>query len=109
MNIANISEQEWEAIEYCIDNFDFERVHIVMEFLDWGWVTDSLEDIKVPSLTRLITAAQKSLMSVCADKLHAVGHGGFVARRYAEGDELIRLELVFELTNWDWENDEIED
>lgn len=48
-----------KAIEYCLNTFNFERVHKAMEQADWRWYTDT--GYHIPTLVQLILAAQKRL------------------------------------------------
>ena len=81
MNIQNLTQQEVEQLQMLlnkmnpkptekvyfdpvnkmiddiIDNFDFKRVHSVMEHLNWKWVDKgipSIDDLKDTSLKRTI-------------------------------------------------------
>ncbi len=89
-----------EAIEYCLNTFNFERVHSVMQHVDWKWVTK--DGYQVPTLVQLILAAQKRLNDAW-DKKATVVSGGiqatYVEASY-ENDKLEPpgLELRFILT-----------
>jgi hypothetical protein len=48
-----------EAVEYCLNEFDFERAHAVMKQVDWKWHTRY--GFKVPTLFQLMLAAQQRL------------------------------------------------
>ena len=45
-----------EAVEYCLNTFNFELVHKVMEQVNWMWATR--DGLKVPTIVQLILAAQ---------------------------------------------------
>jgi len=85
------------AIDEILANFDFEKVHRVMVFLDWRWI--GTDGWKVPSVKRLQAAAAHHLASLASLDPGASamsGAGGLRAER--QGD---RYELCFVLTNWD--------
>ena len=48
-----------EAVEYCLNTFNFERVHKVMEQVNWMWATR--DGLKIPTIVQLILAAQQRL------------------------------------------------
>lgn len=90
-----------EAIEYCLNTFDFERVHKVMEQVEWQWYTN--DGLKVPSLAQLILSAQQRLNSAWDSKT-TVESGGLRAV-YVPGEvdnygkvDPPALELLFILT-----------
>lgn len=90
-----------EAIEYCLNTFNFERVHKVMQEVDWRWATR--DGLKVPSLVQLILAAQQRLNDAW-DKQTTIESGGIRAV-YVEPElnvdgkiEPPGLELLFILT-----------
>ena len=85
----------YNQMDLIMERFDFTRVQLAMEALDWGWrggaVPPDLKDIKN-------TAEDVMRMAVSGytegDPFHSVGTGGFTALilRYDAG---ARLELMF--------------
>ena len=71
-----------QMIAQIMEDFDFERVHKVMEFVDWKWMgTDGKEE--VPSMYRLMKRAEE-LLRTCAlhygkESNHITSTGGFAA------------------------------
>lgn len=55
-----------EAIEYCLNTFDFERAHAVMKQVDWKWHTRY--GFKVPTLFQLMLTAQQHLNDAWENK-----------------------------------------
>src|SRR5690554_4469915 len=53
-----------EAVEEIMENFDFERVHAVMDFLNWTWIDNPR---KVPTVQALRISARGLLLDVVAD------------------------------------------
>jgi hypothetical protein len=89
-----------EAIEYCLNTFNFERVHSVMTHVDWKWATKNGHQI--PTLVQLILAAQKRLNDAW-DRKTTISSGGiqatYVEASYEDGKlEPPGLELMFVLT-----------
>lgn len=97
-----------EKIDNIMDCFDFNKVHDIMEHLNWTWATTRCE---VPDIIDLKHCARKLLNDVVDqyinnrmygdDQSHVFGKstGGFKAELYYE-----ILELSFILESWDEEN-----
>ena len=63
-----------ENIDKIINNFDFEKVHEVMNFLGWEWHPLN----KVPSIDELKKQARELLEQICAEPdIHNISTGGF--------------------------------
>ena len=63
-------------IDEILDEFDFEKVHRVMQALNWKWQSSP----DVPSIADLRRMARSLLKQVVESKgLHSVGSGGFTA------------------------------
>ena len=96
-----MTDHKKAAIEYCLNTFNFERVHKVMEQVEWKWATR--DGLKVPTIVQLILSAQQSLNEAW-DKRQTVECGGLRAVYVpAELDEYCveqppGLELLFILT-----------
>lgn len=65
-------------LEEIIDNFDFDRVHKVMEFLNWNWVSCD----GVPTIGKLVTTVQKEFRRAFEEVLQSkeglkMSTGGF--------------------------------
>jgi hypothetical protein len=97
-----------KAIKNIIENFDFEKVHKVMVFLDWTW----LHDVEPPSMGSLVISAQQKLsdtFDMCNNKKKdiSIGSGGFVV--YAEynqqSDCCDYLDLKFQITSCEYYED----
>ena len=98
--MSGMTDYKQEAIEYCLNTFNFERVHDVMMNINWKWATRT--GFQVPTLVQLILAAQNRL-SDAWDKQETVESGGiravYVAPDYVDGRlEPPGLELLFILT-----------
>jgi hypothetical protein len=92
-----------QDIKYIIDNFDWEKVHRVMKFLNWRWGTAT--DGMVPSIGRLVLEGKRLLEELMAsDKdVKSIETGGFVARRWdweEDGESGVHYELEFVVEQW---------
>lgn len=83
-----------KRIKYIMEGFDFDRVQIVMNHLDWQWVDKGL-----PNIDQLRECAERLLREAWerggsnATQWFRVGTGGFRAER--DGKEL-KLTFVLE-------------
>lgn len=96
-----MADYKRKAVEYCLNTFNFERVHKVMQEVDWKWAT--CDGLQVPTLVQLILAAQQRLNDAW-DKQTTIESGGLRAV-YVEPEltkegklEPPGLELLFILT-----------
>ena len=82
-----------EVIEKVLSNFDFEKVHGVMELTNWTWVQSSG---KVPSVAIMKDVARGLLADVSyMDAGSTVSTGGFRATKIQDEDiEGLSLEFV---------------
>ena len=95
-----MTDYKQQAIEYCLNTFNFERVHSVMQHVGWKWATK--DGYQVPTLVQLILAAQKRLNEAWDKKL-TIESGGiravYVEASIEDGKlEPPGLELMFILT-----------
>ena len=136
MNIKNLNQQELEQLQMLLnkmnpqptekvyldpvnkmiddimDEFDFNRVETVMEFMDWRWAGDNgLEYVTVDMLKkearRLLRGAADARLGAYKNThweqgiIHACG--GFQAMAFCDEDKtkITGLDLKFVLTEWD--------
>lgn len=99
------NEQIEKDIQEIMDEFDWEKVHKTMLYLDWKWFGKG-----VPSVELLKNRA-RSLLEYSIDAILTSGKkkykmctstGGFeaTARKYKDEDK-IYMELKFVLVNWE--------
>jgi len=136
MNIKNLNQQELEQLQMLLnkmnpqstekvyldpvnkmideimDEFDFNRIEAVMEFLDWKWAGDNgLERVTVNMLKK---EARRLLRGAADARLGAYknthweqgiihGCGGFQAMAFCDEDKtkITGLDLKFILEEWD--------
>lgn len=103
-----------KMIDDIMDEFDFNRVETVMEFMDWKWAGDNgLEYVTVDMLKktakRLLKEAAELRLGNYKDEHWEqgiiCGTGGFQAMAFCDEDKtkIIALDLKFVLTEWDAE------
>ena len=102
MSIENLQNE----IDEILDNFDFEKCHKVMTFLDWKWFqTNSVPTIGEMrgNARNLIRDCVKGLfLQTSITKEYSVETGGFVVNAYQSypGDK-VYLSLRFSVSSWD--------
>ena len=107
-------EQIQDIIDDIIDNFDFEKVHKVMEFLNWQYWDDSVKGQHVPDIHELRAAARRRIKDALREieKTNQLrmtyDSGGFVATVEIDPDNIenedlkkhIFISLSFVLEGW---------
>jgi hypothetical protein len=78
-----------KQIDSIMENFNFENVHKVMEFLNWEW-----QDMGIPSISQLKLEAERLLLLAVSKKHKIIGTGGFEVLRRKNGN--ISLYFVVE-------------
>ena len=98
-----------EKIDTIIENFDFEKVELVMSALGWHWSHADGTCYK-PTVVQLKEMAHDLLNGACHG-LDVEGEGsfynrsgGFDASAYVGEDNEVQLRLVFCATEWDTED-----
>lgn len=96
---------EQKMIDECMDYFNFEKVHKVMEFLDWKWGNVNITGkAEVPSIPELRQSARRYLRTVIEEGKHEEQYftfsGGLKATAYRDAGKLTHLDLEFVLTDW---------
>lgn len=83
-----------QMISDVLDDFDFNKVHHVMEYLDWKWYRNGVEE--VPNHYQLIKQAESLLREVAEHygdkKYHIVETGGF--RATLDDDDCLELDFI---------------
>jgi hypothetical protein len=78
-----------EQIDEIMDSFDFQKVHKIMEAINWRWHEEG-----VPDVYSLRTLARKHLKEAVEIK-GAISSGGFTAAYTENKEPWVRLELYF--------------
>ena len=106
---SNLTSRERAKIEDIMENFDFQKVHDVMEQLDWKW---AMSKNGVPTIDEMKHEAKRLLIDACVERT-CVATGGF--RAVYEDDEpggtdpYIGLEFIVEECEGFVDDDEDED
>jgi hypothetical protein len=97
-----------DEIDYIIDKFNFERVHVAMTAVDWKWAKQNLVPTEVPSIARLKETAYRILKIAFKEKT-TVTTGGLQAVYHPPEETLdVILSLSFvldEVNSVDYCND----
>jgi len=99
-----IGEETQDAIDNIMDNFDFEKVHRVMEYLDWKWA--GIDGYGVPNIYELRKRARmlikEAVKDLERDKECNISTGGFCVSAWrAPEDDKVFIKLSFVITDWD--------
>jgi hypothetical protein len=97
-----LTDKHYETIMDCLEEFDFDRVHKVMTFLDWKYSDDK----DVPTIETLRKNARKYLIEVAKQALESkseyiTGTGGFRYEAKLYEDDYLWLRMAFEIADWD--------
>lgn len=93
-------------IEEILENFNFEKVKKVMDFLEWTWITSKTET-QIPNTYELMRNAERLLKDAYQDSLKNKREsnratGGFRASSFWDEErEEVDLFLSFEIGSWD--------
>ena len=90
-----------EALDEIMDNFDFEKVANIMNYLGWKWASVDTED-NIPTEDDIREHAAKLLWDVCNDpenNIHATG--GFEAEKDFSDPNKPFVSLRFILESYD--------
>ena len=103
-------DAEDAMIQNILDNFDFEKCHQTMKFLNWKWgfenMVPTVNMLRTSAVERLRDAMDYAKKAKCPKSTYFSSSGGFKGNawinRYGQ-IEGIRLEFV--LTDWDSDGD----
>lgn len=95
-----------QTIEKLLGNFDFKKVHEVMENLSWTyWDCSDIPDIKIlRKSAKQVLLQSLHLSNATMKKKATVSSGGFTAttRKYKDGEFVFSLD--FRVTEFNWSN-----
>jgi hypothetical protein len=103
----NYFHQINQMIDNIIDEFDFAKVHITVDYLGWKWIGKhiTIDDLKSKA-RMLLKGAAESRLGEYKDEHWELGiingTGGFVATAWCDENKtkIIKLNLEFVLTEW---------
>lgn len=89
----------YKKINEVINSFDFEKVHNVMEFLNWRWQgagigVPKVIDLKETATNLIIESINKTLET---SKDYSIATGGLEASSYLDENNEIQCKLTFVL------------
>lgn len=92
-----------KKINECLEELEFEKIHKVMEMLNWQWsIHTNFEDrCEVPTVSYMKMHV-KNMLHECYEEMDKndedwrISTGGFVVRTFKDND----CEVTFELTSW---------
>jgi hypothetical protein len=105
-----LTPAEEKIIDKIVAEFNWGRVHKVMELINWEWYTVDGKP-EVPQIGKLMIQGRKLLKQVCEEEFYVAGTGGLKATRYVEpdGTHTTALKLEFILAEWEEDEEEVED
>jgi len=111
----NYFHQINQMIDNIIDEFDFNKVHITVDYLGWEWIGQHITIENLKSKARmLLKGAAESRLGEYRDEHWELGiingTGGFVATAWCDENKtkIIKLNLEFVLTEWDCELEDLD-
>lgn len=110
-----MARNRYDMINEVIANFDFERVHEAMVALNWKWFdladVPSINDLKESAYQRLSDAIKQAVdrnNTEHQDIGWISNSGGLKATAWRDEDyKLAKIQLEFIVTDWDADNEEI--
>ena len=88
-----------------INNFDFQKVHVVMKSLHWTWYpkgVPTVDDIIFSARERIESVIKVCLLEAKPDEEYFVSSGGLKATAIKnEYGQITFLQLEFVLTSWE--------
>jgi hypothetical protein len=100
----SLTNNDHDTIWEILENFDFDRVAEVMQFLGWMWTTNDAP--RVPDVNELRSEARKRCIEAISRAREIPGKelhsscGGFDAIAEVDEDGKIWLTLQFVVTEW---------
>lgn len=84
-------------IEEVIENFDFVKVHKVMESLNWTWANNKKSKNKIPSIKRMKKRVRELYEDCKKGKVDCCSSGGYEVSIWKEdGEEIINVKFILE-------------
>ena len=100
-------------IDKILEEFNFEKVLVVMRALDWKWYEPDGETCRIPNIPKLVTSARRSLVNAHTELVMQhesqsmrAGTGGFMATATREYDGEIILDLKFVVEDMNWSSED---
>jgi hypothetical protein len=88
-----------------LNNFDFEKVHVVMKSLNWGWYpkgVPTVDDITFSARERIESVIKSCLLDAKPEEEYFVSSGGLKATAIKDDyGQITFLQLEFVVVSWD--------
>jgi hypothetical protein len=88
-----------------LNNFDYDKVRIVMKHLEWEWFgkgVPTVDDIRFSARERLETVIKNCLLDANPEQEYFVSSGGLKATAIKDDyGQITFLQLEFVLTSWE--------
>jgi hypothetical protein len=88
-----------------MNNFDYDKVHNVMKYLDWGWFgkgIPTVDDIRFAARERIESVIKACLSEANPNEEYFSSSGGLKATAIKDDyGQITFLQLEFILTGWD--------
>lgn len=88
-----------------LNNFDFQKVHVVMKSLNWTWYpkgVPTVDDITFSARERIESVIKNCLLDAKPDQEYISSSGGLKATAIKnEYGQITFLQLEFVLTSWE--------
>jgi hypothetical protein len=90
-----------EQVEDLMDEFDFDKVKKVMDFLEWKYYNSDYEKVSMGEIRRMARHLLEIAYNADPSPEYMTGSGGFEVTRYMyPGDTTKYLTLSFVVANW---------
>ena len=100
--VVELEPKHYDLIMDCLDEFDFDRVQLVMQHLDWKYGDSSevptKQDLRRNVRKYLIEAAKEALQKNCE---FTCSTGGFRYEAKLYPDDFVWLRMSFTIEDWD--------
>ena len=96
-----MTENHYDLIMDCLNEFDFEKVSDVMTFLNWTWGEEipTVQELRANARKYLKLVIHGALESKEKESITATGGFRYECKIYEDG--FVWLRMAFEVTNWD--------
>lgn len=104
--MKQLTEQHQSLIDGVVDSFNFERVHKVMEHLEWKWWFPNVDETRVPTIFEIKQSVRKQLKRAileCYTEHSVSATGGFEYHVFMEDGEVCNVEIKFIVTEAHWD------
>ena len=99
LELDKYTSMVYDKCNDCIDNFNFQKVFNIMQFLHWEW-----EGVGLPDVNKLKAEARKQLMRCLQEAYHngefQLSSGGLFYYAWVDKDKGLQAKIAFEAVNY---------